>query len=134
MLTRAGVAKYLGKSIATVRRLEGRDLFPRVDKRGVHRFYETEVSCVRDRLRAGILVPAARGKWLRGSSRSKRRAPPEPTVNQQAIESSPLDKVSDAKREVAGTVISMLSERELRRMNPEVLEYLEELLEESCAP
>jgi len=43
MLTRAGVAKRLGKSIATVRRMEGVELHPSVDTRGVRRFNPEEV-------------------------------------------------------------------------------------------
>jgi len=46
MLTRAGVAKRLGKSIATVRRLEHVDLHPTRDARGVFRFREEEVEGV----------------------------------------------------------------------------------------
>lgn len=64
MLTRAAVAKRLGKSIATVRRLEGRVLFPIVDHRGVRRFHESQVEHVRLLMREGIAIPAARGAWL----------------------------------------------------------------------
>jgi len=46
MLTRSGVAKRLGKSIATVRRMEGVELFPRRDERGVCRFDPDEVERV----------------------------------------------------------------------------------------
>ena len=63
MLTRSGVAKLLRRSVATVRRLEGHELFPRRDARGVHRFDESEVAEVAHRLRGGNL-DAARGRWL----------------------------------------------------------------------
>lgn len=43
MLTRMGVAKKLGKSLATVRRMEGHELHPEVDENGVHLFDEDEV-------------------------------------------------------------------------------------------
>jgi hypothetical protein len=43
MLTRAQVARRLGKSIATIRRLEGTHLFPSRDSRGVNQFHEDEV-------------------------------------------------------------------------------------------
>ena len=46
-LTRAEVAKRLGKSIATVRRLEYRVLFPSRDPRGVLRFEESDVERAR---------------------------------------------------------------------------------------
>jgi hypothetical protein len=68
MLTRSAVAKLLRRSIATVRRLEGRELFPRRDRNGVLRFDEDEVATVARRLRTGDL-PAARGGWLDGRRR-----------------------------------------------------------------
>jgi hypothetical protein len=46
MLTRAQVAARLGKSIATIRRMEGTDLHPRKDANGVHRFSPVEVAAV----------------------------------------------------------------------------------------
>jgi hypothetical protein len=63
MLTRSAVAKLLRRSIATVRRLEGQELFPRRDRNGVLRFDEGEVAAVARRLRAGD-VTAARDDWL----------------------------------------------------------------------
>src|SRR5690606_14384846 len=46
MLTRTGVARRLGKSIATVRRMEGVELHPTRDERGVHHFDPDEVDAV----------------------------------------------------------------------------------------
>lgn len=46
MLTRAGVAKRLGKSIATIRRMEGVELHPVRDEHGVYRFDPDEVDRV----------------------------------------------------------------------------------------
>jgi hypothetical protein len=43
MFTRASVAKRLKRSIATVRRMEGRELHPWTDNRGVHHFDRDEV-------------------------------------------------------------------------------------------
>lgn len=63
MLTRSAVAKRLRRSIATVRRLEGQELFPRRDRNGILRFDESEVAAVTRRLKTGE-VPAARGGWL----------------------------------------------------------------------
>jgi hypothetical protein len=48
-----------------VRRLEGAELFPIVDARGVHRFSPDEVAAVARRLRAGKET-AARGSWIGG--------------------------------------------------------------------
>ena len=46
MLTRPQVAKRLGKSVATVRRMEGNELFPTRDERGIYRFDPDEVERV----------------------------------------------------------------------------------------
>lgn len=65
MLTRSGVAKRLGKSIATVRRMEDEELHPLRDARGVLQFSEEEVERIaRSRstsvpCRHGIAVPRA---------------------------------------------------------------------------
>jgi hypothetical protein len=68
MLTRSGVAKRLGKSMATVRRMEGVELFPTRDERGVNWFEPEEVERV------------ARG------DRSLRRAPkPHRIANLEAL-------------------------------------------------
>lgn len=50
MLTRTQVARRLGKSLATVRRLEGGQLHPHVDANGVHRFEVREVELLARRL------------------------------------------------------------------------------------
>jgi len=63
MLTRTAVAKLLRRSLATVRRLEGRELFPWLDNRGIHRFDAREIAKVARRLRRGE-VTAARSPWL----------------------------------------------------------------------
>jgi hypothetical protein len=51
MLTRSVVAKRLGKSLATVRRIEGVLLDATIGTRGVHYFDEREVSLLRGRIR-----------------------------------------------------------------------------------
>jgi hypothetical protein len=57
MLTRAQVAKRLGRSIATVRRLEGVALHPTRDPAGIHRFDDDEVQAVAGRMDdAGLTV------------------------------------------------------------------------------
>ena len=67
MLTRSGVARRLGKSIATVRRMEGVELHPTRDERGVHRFDPDEVERIaRDRAARAYGAPelAQRAKYL----------------------------------------------------------------------
>ncbi len=49
-MTRTDVARRLGKSVATVRRLEGVELHPTVDEGGVHLFEEAEVERLANRL------------------------------------------------------------------------------------
>lgn len=61
-LTRAEVARQLGKSIATVRRLEYRVLFPSRDARGILRFEESEVD--RARRDPASLRVFGRSQWF----------------------------------------------------------------------
>jgi hypothetical protein len=67
MLTRGQVARRLGKSIATVRRMEGNELHPARDERGVLRFTAEEVEHVVSS-RAGearcAVTPPRRSSWL----------------------------------------------------------------------
>lgn len=51
LLTRAQVARRLGMSLSSVRRMEGEQLKPIVDARGVHHFEETEIQAVFVRVR-----------------------------------------------------------------------------------
>ena len=62
MLKRAQVAERIGKSIATVRRLQhGGELNSRRDRRGVHLFDEWEVAELVERYSCGERITAARG-------------------------------------------------------------------------
>lgn len=63
-LTRKQVAARLRRSVATVRRLEGRALHPRRDAQGVHWFSAEEVERLR-RAPEGMRVDAC-SPWLRG--------------------------------------------------------------------
>jgi hypothetical protein len=53
MLTRGQAARLLGRSVATVRRIEGRLLHPTRDARGTHWFHEYDVERLAARIRAG---------------------------------------------------------------------------------
>ena len=55
-----------------MRRLEGTELFPEQDERGVHWFDAREVERVAERLRDG-LVRSGRGEYLRSPSARRRR-------------------------------------------------------------
>ena len=52
-MTRKQVALRLGKSVATVRRIEGVLLYPTRDVRGVHRFDVSEVDALARRVKSG---------------------------------------------------------------------------------
>jgi hypothetical protein len=62
MLTRSQVAQRLGKSIATVRRLEGSSLHPSRDRDGVHRFDAREVEWLVNGRRETALTPWQRAR------------------------------------------------------------------------
>jgi len=57
MLTRSQVARRLGKSVATVRRLEGIVLHPKTDRRGTKRFDAHEVEALRRDVDHGRRLP-----------------------------------------------------------------------------
>jgi hypothetical protein len=80
MLTRSQVAAVLGKSIATVRRMEGVELHPKVNRAGVHIFDPDEVAAVRaeqrtasDNHRTGT---GHRRHWLDEPVRAEQEASP----------------------------------------------------------
>lgn len=74
-LTRAEVALRLRKSIATVRRLECRVLFPVKDGRGVLRFDEIEVE--RARSNPESVAMFAQSAWLKETQRERERDAPK---------------------------------------------------------
>lgn len=58
MITRKQVAEKLGRSVATVRRLEGKRLHPKVSAQGVHLFHPDEVEeFAEEVLRTGRALP-----------------------------------------------------------------------------
>jgi hypothetical protein len=131
VLTRSGVAKKLGKSIATVRRLEGQELFPLVDTNGVHRFPDDQVIQLLSKIRAGDKLTGARGQWLlRGRPPRLNRQPSRPV----ALTPSPNDALDHlravAQQEVAAVIVDLLDARQLRRLGPDLRSYLSSLLEE----
>jgi hypothetical protein len=77
LLTRGQVARRLGTSLSTVRRMEGEELKPIIGPRGVHYFEETEIQAVFVRVRRarmpdneradGTLAAAAFALFQRGA-------------------------------------------------------------------
>jgi hypothetical protein len=130
MLTRSGVAKRLGRSIATVRRLEGRELFPVVDKTGVHRFADDQVSRLVLRLRSGGSLDGARGDWLAGRrpSRANRQQLAHSTSAASNVNAIARERTA-AQQEVAVAILELLDARHLRRLGPALRDYLASLLE-----
>jgi len=61
-MRRAQVAKRIGKSVATVRRLEGMELFPTMDEDGTHRFDPAEVEAFAARTDRNT---RSQSSWLR---------------------------------------------------------------------
>jgi hypothetical protein len=64
MLTRIEVARRLGKSVATVRRMEGTMLHPRRDYAGVHRFDLKEIERVIETIRESTGGERRRSRWF----------------------------------------------------------------------
>jgi len=125
MLTRSGVAKRLGKSIATVRRLEGHALHPTVDGNGVHRFSDSQVRLLLQRIRSGESPEAAQGDWLSGVVPARHRHRKAPLLEPASVER----QLIDARQEVAITILELLL-RHQPRPNPVVIEYLAEIIDE----
>jgi hypothetical protein len=91
MLTRGQVAKRLGKSIATVRRMEGRALHPKRDQKGVLRFDPAEVeSVVRQPSRPGVEQPrqnsGRQSRWFELELSSRHDEDEDCDVEEQARE------------------------------------------------
>jgi hypothetical protein len=80
VITRKQVARRIGKSIATVRKMEGVSLHPNPDAKGVHWFDEEEVEAVVEhiaftgRALEGVTWPCARGAYESGGHRRHSRA------------------------------------------------------------
>jgi hypothetical protein len=131
MLTRSGVAKRLKKSIATVRRLEGSELNPTVDHRGVHRFSEDEVRRLKHKFQKGTVLPLARGAWLNRMNRRTPSGRASHRTHAAIFDSTSTDmRVMAARQEVAIALLELLDTRQLRTLGPVVRDYLFSLLKE----
>jgi len=71
-LTRADAARILGKTVSTVRRLEGEVLFPVRDERGVYWFERGAVERIAERIRDGR-IRCARSEYLKTTQARRRR-------------------------------------------------------------
>jgi hypothetical protein len=136
MLTRSQVARRLGRSVATVRRLEGSILHPHIDGDGVHRFDESEVRQVarsRERVAAsharepmGDSEEQSRSEWFSSVLRSQdhRTTPADSTVDNEDEMSSGIERrtvdardhgVADTVDELRARVQALEAHAEQRR-------------------
>lgn len=113
MLTRAQVAKRLGRSIATVRRLEGSELRPWRDARGVHRFALADVERVLVRRAAGL--PSAASAGLVESGRRVASTRTTASTDCGASESSAVERLTQIQHQLL-EALEPLSERQLARL------------------
>jgi uncharacterized protein YlxW (UPF0749 family) len=103
MLTRSQVARRLGRSLATVRRAEGKALHPTVDGRGVHRFDASEVDALAARLlETGVLENSHdEDEYLEPTQRATREDDTARKVNELRARVAELEEaVRTAKREL----------------------------------
>lgn len=156
MMTRAHVARRLGKSIATVRRLEGTELHPKVDDRGVNRFDPNEV----ERIATGGVGPSIRRQDSTPNSRAFLTTSEEPDDGREAeLESARVAAIEykqaldlererssaqqrtveqleaentelrDAVRACASLVLNSLDQDQLSDLGEDGIEALEQLIQ-----
>jgi hypothetical protein len=101
MLSRIEVARRIGKSVATVRRLEGVELHPRRDSSGVHRFSLDEVERLAKKIRSGFRLP-----W--GHQAAHSRSPSAATVDSLEARLDALTEERDQLRWAARIIAQLL--------------------------
>jgi hypothetical protein len=122
MLTRSQVAKRLGKSVATVRRIEGVLLAPIQDARGVYRFNADDVDdLARDIARGDVSLWEQIGAAADdGASRLVSTAEPRPsrTADLDLLNTADLRRQSDA---------ATAQVAKLQRENRDLLSFAQQL-------
>jgi hypothetical protein len=118
-MTRTEVARYLGKSVATVRRAEGVHLHPRRDDRGVHRFAPAEVRALAQAIR--------RGEVRLSQVAFNQPAETRPISHDDGLAQQLRSEILEL-RSVAAIAVDLLfdvaPQRVLRELDPELLEAL----------
>jgi len=97
LLTRGQVARRLGTSLSTVRRMEGEQLKPIIGPRGVHYFEETEIQAVFVRVRRARMPDRAPTGRLRPQFSHFSNAAPTRSLSSKSFASLPrkLRRCSD---------------------------------------
>lgn len=133
MLTRAQVADRLGRSVATVRRLEGVVLHPSRGRRGVRLFEADEVDRVaRDGYPPQLSDPldspvSAAGNFTDGRSRKAERCPSAAAF--RALQQE-LAQTRELGKFLAQAFVELANDRMVAALEPDFAEMIEELLEE----
>lgn len=91
-MTRKQVARRLGKSIATVRRIEGVLLHPTRDERGVHHFDPNEVEALAGEVGRGVVALSSDFDF------ADRNPPPESEARSDCTACLELEQTLDAVR------------------------------------
>jgi hypothetical protein len=118
-MTRTEVARYLGRSIATVRRAEGVHLHPRQDHRGVNRFAPAEVRALAEAIRSGAVRLAQITFNQKVETRTK--SPDEHHVQQLRSEFLKLKTIAAIAVDL---LFDVAPRRVLRDLDPDLLEAL----------
>lgn len=106
-LTRSQVARRLGKSVATIRRLEGHVLFPSQDWRGVHWFDDWEVEQLRERPARACAY--ARSEWFESRQKQSKTSATPSTNHMAQSDQRAVDETTNA--DVLVGVLEVLADR-----------------------
>ena len=129
-MTRGQVARYLGKSIATVRRIEGHHLHPRRDARGIFRFDRAEVRELREAVNRGELrlTPI---NFARQHAPSKEKRPVAAESDALVSARQQLSELRAVALEAIELFYLVCPDRFLMEVDPDVLNAFEAVLTEN---
>jgi hypothetical protein len=125
MLSRIEVARRIGKSVATVRRLEGVELHPTRDSSGVHRFDVDEVERLAAKIRKGFRLP-----W--GQQAPHHRLPPTAGIRLLEARFGALTEERDQLRcaaRILAQLLLVLHRDEIAALDADVAVLIAELAE-----
>jgi hypothetical protein len=126
-MTRGQVARYLGKSIATVRRIEGRHLHPHRDARGIFQFQPGEVRELREALNRGELR-LTRINFTRDRAPSTSNRPVAPAADPLVSVRRQLSELRAVARDAVELFYLVCPDRFLEELEPEVLDAFDAVL------